>query len=177
MPRKPGRPKKVPKPNELIRDHLPVEDVFNDKELEIYNKLVDVYLKDFEEDELNSNDMDDIINLAINRVLEFRLLKESKENVTEHLNVSASVEKLRKHNSTIKESLFARRKDRIDPNKYKGYSIVDLVASFDEERNKKLQEKENELIKEEKEILKKRKDYKGNRDDKDRDIAQADKEV
>lgn len=177
MGKKPGRPKKVPKPGELIRSHLPVEEVFKEQELDIYNKLVDVYLKDFDEDELNSNDMDDIINLAINRVLEFRLLKESKDNVTDHLNVSASIEKLRKHNNTIKESLFTRRKDRIDPNQYKGYSIVDLVASYDEERSKKLQEHEAELQKEEREILKKRKDYKGNKDDKDRDAREPIKEV
>ena len=177
MGRKPGRPKKVPKPNELIRSHLPVDEVFDEKELATYNKLVDVYLKDFDDEELNSNDMDDIINLAINRVMEFRLLKESKGNVTEHVNVSAAIEKLRKHNAIIKENLFARRKDRIDPNKYKGYSIVDLVASFDEERMRKLREREDKLQKEERDIMKKRKDYKGNRDDKDREIKGSLKEV
>jgi hypothetical protein len=177
MARGPGRPKKIPKPSDLIRDHLPVEDIFDEKELEIYNKLVDIYLKDFEDEDLNSNDMDDIINLALNRVMEFRLLKESKGSASEHINVSASIEKLRKHNAVIKDNLFARRKDRIDPNKYKGYSIIDLVASFDEERAKQLNAREAKLQEEEKEILKKRKDYKGNKDDKDRENKGDIKEV
>lgn len=169
-----GRPKKPLSPKELlVKDHLPIDQLFNEEEFKIYKKLVTIYLKDLDQDELNSNDMDDIMNLAINRVMEFRLLKESKDEIGNHLNVSNAIEKLRKHTTTIKENLSVRRKDRIDPDKYKGFSIVDLVAAYDEEQSDKLAERERKLRAEEKVILDKRKDYQGNKDDKDRSVRDA----
>lgn len=169
----PGRPKKAPGPKDILTNHIPVTDIFNEDELEIYNKLVDIYLKDIDDDDdFSSNDMDDIINLAINRVMEFRLLKESKNDVSNHLNASSAIERLRKHSNTIKESLSFRRKDRIDPDKYKGYTIADLVAAYDEEKAKVRSEREEKFREEEKKILEKRKNYSGNKDDKDRAIKQ-----
>lgn len=169
-----GRPPKGPSPKDILQDeHIPVNQIFSEEELEIYNNLINTYMKDIEEDELSSNDMDDIMNLAINRVLEFRLLKESKEG-TNHLNVATAIEKLRKHSTTIKENLSFRRKDRIDPDRYKGFSIVDLVAEFeDSERDKRL-EQEKKLRAEEKKILEKRKKdgYVGNKDDRDRSVRE-----
>lgn len=167
-----GRPKKGPGPKDIIRDHIPVDDIFNEDELDIYNKLVDIYLKDLDDDDFSANDMDDVINLAINRVMEFRLLKESKDNVGNHLNASSAIERLRKHSNTIKESLSFRRKDRIDPNKYKGFTMADLVAAYDEEKSKQFEERDKEFRKQEAEILEKRKEYSGNKDDKDRAIKQ-----
>jgi hypothetical protein len=109
--------------------------------------------------------MDDILDLAKNRVLEFRLLRETKGNPEKQLDVAATIEKLSKKNEKIKESLSFRRKDRINPNEFKGFSIVDLAVAFDQAKKFKLQEKVLKLKEEEKEALEKRKDYKGNKED------------
>ena len=81
------------------------------------------------------------------------------------MDISNSIEKIRKENQKLKENLFTRRKDRINPNEFKGFSIVDLAVAFDNEKKLKLTEKTKILDKEEQEILDKRKDYLGNRYD------------
>jgi hypothetical protein len=162
-----GRGKHPPKAKKLLKEILPVSDIFDTSELEVYNNLVDVYLQDFDEDELTSSDTDDILDLAKNRVLEFRLLKTSKTDTDKQIDISAAIERLNKENKKIKESLSSRRKDRIDPNKYKGFSIVDLAVAFDEQKKEKLYEtiKGNKL--EESLFMESRKDYFGNRFDSD----------
>lgn len=162
-----GRPKNPPTPKKMLKEVLPVNEIFQEDELEMYNNLVDVYLNDFEVDELTSSDMDDILDLAKNKVLEFRLLKASKDSPTAQLDVAATIERLSKKNDKIKESLFSRRKDRINPNEFKGFSIVDLVAAFNNEKKRKLQSKMAQLKAEQEEMLQKRKDYVGNKDDID----------
>ena len=170
-----GRKGKVD-PKKLLKSIVPVNDLYTDEELKLYNSLIDVYLMDFDEDDLTSSDMDDIIDLAKNRVIEIRLLKTSKESPDRQIDISAALDKLRKQNDKIKENLSSRRKDRIDPNKYKGFSIVDLAVAFDSERKMALQDKTRKLLEKEKEILKERgkKDYSGNRYDKD--ASEEDKE-
>jgi len=162
-----GRPKKAPSPERMLKDILPVEDIFEKNELETYRELVKVYMADFDSDDLTSSDMDDILDLAKNRVLEFRLLRDSKGNPDRQLDVAAAVEKLSKKNEKIKESLSFRRKDRINPNEFKGFSIVDLAVAFDQSKKIKLHEKIMKLKEEEKVALEKRKDYHGNKNDLD----------
>jgi hypothetical protein len=162
-----GRPKNPPKPTKMLKEVLPVEGIFDDTELQMYNDLVAVYLSDFEDADLSSSDMDDIMDLAKNRVLEFRLLKTSKGNAAKQLDIAGAIEKLGKKNEKIKESLSSRRKDRINPNEFKGFSIVDLAAAFTNERKRELQEKAEKLKIREKEMLEKREGYVGNRYDLD----------
>lgn len=160
-----GRPKKAPSPEKMLKDILPVEDIFEEDELKMYRELVKVYMADFDAEDLTSSDMDDILDLAKNRVLEFRLLRETKGNPDKQLDVAATIEKLSKKNEKIKESLSFRRKDRINPNEFKGFSIVDLAVAFDMEKKAKLQNKIANLKIEEKAALEKRSDYKGNKYD------------
>lgn len=162
-----GRPKNPPPPKKMLKTILPVDDIFDEKELSMYNDLVDVYLADFDAEDLTSSDMDDILDLAKNRVLEFRLLRDSKGNADRQLDTAAAVEKLSKKNEKIKESLSSRRKDRINPNEFKGFSIVDLAAAFTNEKKVVLQNKMRELKEEEESLLERRKDYSGNRYDVD----------
>ena len=162
-----GRPKNPPTVKEMLKSIIPAGDLFEDDELKIYDSLIDVYLKDFDEDELTSGDMDDIMGLAMNRVFEIRLLKTSKGNPEKQMDISNAIEKIRKENQKIKENLFTRRKDRIDPNEFKGFSIVDLAVAFDNEKKLKLIEKTKVLNKEEQEALDNRKNYAGNRYDID----------
>lgn len=161
-----GRKAKVD-PKRMLKDLMPVSEIYDDIELKLYNSLIEVYLMDFDEDDLTSSDMDDIMDLAKNRIIEIRLLKTSKGSPDRQIDISAALEKVRKQTDKIKENLSSRRRDRIDPNKYKGFSIVDLAVAFDDEKKLKLQDKTRKLLEKEKEILKKREDYSGNRFDKD----------
>jgi hypothetical protein len=162
-----GRPPNALPPKKMLKTALPVGDIFNDGEIEFYNKLVDVYLEDFDSDDLTSSDMDDILDLAKNRVLEFRLLKESKNDPDKQLDTASAVEKLSKKNEKIKESLSSRRKDRINPNELKGFSIVDLAVAFNNDKRLKLKEKSEQLKAEEDAALACRENYTGNKNDID----------
>lgn len=162
-----GRPKNPPKARELLKGVMPVNDIFDEDELPIYHALVDIYLKDFENEDLSAGDMDDIMSLASNKVLEIRLLKSSKGNAARHLDVSNAIEKLRKQNDKVKESLSTRRKDRIDPSRIKGMSIVDLAVAFEEDKKRELQDRIERLSTEEVEVSERRSGYVGNRYDPD----------
>ena len=162
-----GRPPKPPSTKEMLKEVLPIENIFNEEEVDYYKQLVDFYLKDFEAEDLTSSDMDDIFDLAKNKVLEFRLLKESKDSPDRQLDTAAAIEKLGKKNEKLKESLSTRRKDRIDPNELRGFSIVDLVAAFNHEKKLQLKEKADKLREEERELLERRKEYHGNKYDSD----------
>jgi hypothetical protein len=89
-----GRPPNAIAPKKMLKTALPIGDIFDEEETAFYNKLVDVYLEDFDSDDLTSSDMDDVLDLAKNRVLEFRLLKGSKGNADRQLDTAAAVEKL-----------------------------------------------------------------------------------
>jgi len=159
-----GRPRK-PVIGKVIKEVIPLEDIFDDNELAMYKELLDVYMADFDRDELTSSDMDDIQNLAMNKVLAYRLLKGSKGDVDRQLDIATAIEKLDKRNEKIKESLSSRRRDRINPNELKGFSIVDLAVAYDQEVKRQHAERLEKLRKEEEEIRERRKDYKGNRYD------------
>lgn len=162
-----GRPPNPPTPRKMLKEVIPLDEIFTEEEIELYEKFVDVYLQDFEDEDMTSSDMDDLLDLAKNRVIEIRLLKSSKGDVTKQLDVAAALEKLGKKNEKIKESLSYRRKDRINPNEFKGFSIVDLATAFNNERKSALAEKAEKLKEREKEMLKKREEYTGNRYDVD----------
>jgi len=169
-----GRLKNPPKPKKLIKDLIPIDEIFNVAEASIYHDFVDVYLADFEQEDLTAGDMDDIMDLAKNRVLEFRLLKTSRDDVDRQVDISATLEKIRKENKVLKENLATRRKDRINPNELKGFSIVDLAVAFDEEKKQKLQEQIRKNKLEEDIVLESRKDYHGNRYDIEAEITEGD---
>jgi len=164
-----GRPKNPPTHREMLKDVIPISEIFDEEESKIYNSLVDIYLNDFDKDDLSSGDMDDIMSLAMNKVLELRLLRSSKGDVDRQIDTSQAIEKLRKQTEKIKENLSARRRDRINPNEFKGFSIVDLAVAFDLEKKRRLDEKTKLLKQEEKEAKEERSDYVGNRYDADVD--------
>lgn len=160
-----GRPPKPPKPKKMLKEILPVDDIFDVEEKALFNNLIDVYIADFDIDDLTSSDMDDILDLAKNRVLEFRLLKNSKDSISKQMDAAMAIEKLSRKNEKIKESLSSRRKDRINPNDLKGFSIVDLAVAFNQEKKQQLNEHMKKMRAEEQEALEKRKDYQGNKND------------
>jgi soluble cytochrome b562 len=164
---KAGRPKNPPTPRKMLKEIIPIEEIFDEEEVKLYKDYVSAYLADFDVEDLTTSDMDDIFDLAKNKVIEFRLLKSSKGSIDKQLDVAATIEKMAKKNEKIKESLLSRRKDRVNPNEFKGFSIVDLAVAFNNEKKLKLKGKMDQLKKEEKELLESRKDYHGNKDDMD----------
>ena len=148
-----GRPKKPPKFKQILRDLIPSTDIFEEDELDMFNGLVALYLRDFDESQLSANDMDDIISIAMNRVLEIRLLKTVKGKPEAQMDASTSIERLRKQTEKLKENLATRRKDRIDPKKYSGLSIVDLAVAFDKKKKDEMFMRAAKFEEEEREVM------------------------
>ena len=170
-----GRPKNPPKAKEMLKEIIPIDDIFKDDEKKIYESLVDIYLKDFDSEDLTSSDMDDVMSLAMNRVLEIRLLKTGKDSTDKQIDASTAIEKLRKQNDKIKDNLLSRRKDRVNPHEYKGFSIVDLAVAFEHKKKKELLEKVEINREEEIEANKQFAKFEGNRYDLDV-LVKGDKE-
>ncbi len=162
-----GRPKNPPKAKQMLKEVIPIDDIFDEGEKKIYEALVDIYLNDFDKEDLTSSDMDDVMSLAMNRVLEIRLLKSSKGEAEKHLDISLAIEKLRKQNDKIKDNLSSRRKDRINPNEYKGFSIVDLAVAFEQSKKNDLLKRHAQNKEEEDEKLVNYREYTGNKYDAD----------
>lgn len=169
----PGRPKNPPKFKDILNDIIPSSDIFEPNELEMFNGLVGLYLNDFDEAQLSANDMDDIISIAMNRVLEIRLLKTTKGDPDAQIDASTAIERFRKQTEKLKENLATRRKDRIDPKKYAGLSIVDIAVAFDSEQKKTMYDKSLEFEREDDEL---RNDTLliGNREDQDAEVFDRD---
>lgn len=165
--KKMGRPKNPPKPQEMLKEVIPIDDIFDETEKKIYYSLVDIYLNDFDKDDLTSSDMDDVMSLATNKVLEIRLLKSSKGNASKQLDVSNAIEKLRKQTEKIKDNLSSRRKDRINPHEHKGFSIVDLAVAYDQQKKQKFSDRVKLNKQEEKEALIEYNKFEGNKNDID----------
>lgn len=150
-----GRPKKPENHfRDLLGNTIPFKDILTKEEYNVFNELVELYISDFNETELSSYDMDDIMTIAVNKVLEFRMLKNSKGSIDKTLDVSQAIDRLRRQNEKLKENLVTRRRDRIDPKKFSGFSIVDLAAGWD--HNKKIEKEKiaKEYMKKDKEVSK-----------------------
>jgi len=169
-----GRPKSPPKIKEMLKEVIPIDDIFDEEEKKIYESLIDIYLRDFDKEELTSSDMDDIISLSTNRVLEIRLLKASKNSSDKQIDTSAAIEKLRRQTEKIKENLSSRRKDRIDPHEHKGFSIIDLAVGFEQEKKDKLARRVERNKQEEVEARDEYKKFEGNRHDLDVKVTSDD---
>lgn len=117
-----------------IEKLMPALDVLgNRKEQEVYYNYIALMLNDFDVDELTASDIDDIITLALNRVIEYRLLKIGAKNPIKVLEASPTLEKFRKFSEKVKSGLASRRIDRIDVKNKPAFSIVDLAAEIDEQ--------------------------------------------
>ena len=122
-------------------------------EEDIFFGTIRFFVRDFPKGELSASDLDDVANLALNRVLELRLLVEAKKNPKRVVDVSSSIEKFRKNSEKIKMGLASRRMDRIDTKNKTSFSIMDLAVAFDESRKKDLEDKVQKMDDEEEEFL------------------------
>lgn len=145
---------------------IPLDSIFEEEEAGVFKELLGTYLKDFEEEQLSALDIDDIISLAMNRVQEVRLLQYSKESPSKMIDASQSIERLRKNTEKLKDSLAARRKDRVKNFGRDGLSVVDLIVMYEKNRKEMMEEKTSALLREEELFLQQRSDS-GNKDDMD----------
>lgn len=123
-----------------IEKIMPALDILVDrKEQEIYYNYIALILNDFEVDDLTGSDLDDIVTLALNRVLEYRLVKGSRKNPKLVLEISATLEKFRRFSEKIKSGLASRRVDRIDVKNKPSFSIVDLAGQLDAQNKRDLE--------------------------------------
>ena len=155
----------------MLRKTIPAADIFESDELATYEALVGIYLKDFDESQLTANDMDDIMSIAMNRVLEIRLLRASKGDSMMQIDASTAIERLRKQTEKLKDNLVSRRKDRIDPKKYSGFSIVDMAVAFDMDKKREIMERASRKLTKEDEVRKSDLLI-GNSNDEDADIVE-----
>ncbi len=117
---------------------------------------LNAFLGDFDIYELSSSDMEDIVNLSMNRILEARLLAATTENVDDLIDVSQTMERFRKHSEKCKSSLSSRRSDRIDPKNKQNFSIVDIVYGYDDKKKVEYAERIAKMEKENEEFRKKK---------------------
>lgn len=126
------------------------------EEEEVFFNTVKYFLADFPHGELSFSDLDDVSNLALNKILELRILKLAKKSPKMILDAAATIERFRKNSDKLKMNLASRRMDRIDTKNKQSFSIVDLAVAFDDKRKRELEEKEKELVEKRKKFLKSR---------------------
>lgn len=115
---------------EALDKVYPIYHTFDKEEKTLFMNIVTTYLKDFAREELSYTDLDDVFSLGSNKVFEYRLYKESGGDAK----ILTSLEKLKKQNEILKESLATRRKDRLKDMYKSGMSILDIAADFDTKR-------------------------------------------
>lgn len=132
----------------IIDSIMPARKVLKnrDEQLIFYN-VIKLFIKDFDIKELTFSDLDDIVTLAINKILEQRLLKAATSGEKLVLEAAPTLEKLRKHSDKIKTNLASRRVDRIDLKTKPALSIVELAAHLDAEKKLDFQKRMEELEK------------------------------
>jgi len=115
------------------------------EEEEAFLYTVKQYVEDIPKGELSFSDLDDVANLALNRILELRILTLAKKSPKMILDAAQTIERFRKNSDKLKMNLASRRMDRIDTKNKQSFSIVDLAVAFDNERKAELVNKEKEL--------------------------------
>lgn len=124
-------------------------------EQDVFWTTAKLFLEDFKTSELSNSDLDDIANLAKNRVMEHRLNSAvAKQNDPKILiDIQSTVDKINKNTDKLKENLSSRRVDRIDSKNKPALSIVDLVAHLDHQGKLDFQKRIDELEKKQVEYL------------------------
>lgn len=139
---------------EMIGTLLIMREALEDgEEEEVFFSTIKQFLMDFPKGELSFSDLDDVSNLALNRVLELRILKLAKKSPKMVLDATATIERFRKNSDKLKMNLASRRMDRIDTKNKQSFSIVDLAVAFDAKRKRELEAREQELLEKRKKFL------------------------
>lgn len=151
---------------DLIEKIMPATKILVDRDEQlIYYNTIKMYLNDFSSEELSFSDLDDVITLAINRVLEQRLLALCLSDGGQGrklLDAAPALEKFRKHSDKLKQNLATRRVDRIDLKNKPSMSIVELADHLDVLEKSDFEARLIKLNKENEEYVPPPRDDKGN---------------
>ena len=134
---------------EALDKVYPIYHTFDKDEKTLFMNIVTTYLKDFAKEELSYTDLDDVFSLGTNKVLEYRLFRDSEGNSKSF----QALEKIKKQNEILKESLATRRKDRLKDAHKSGITILDIAAQFDEKRLAKKAKEERRQLRAGKKVL------------------------
>ena len=136
--------------DDLIHILVPMRDALeSQEEEEVFFGIIKHFVRDFPRGELTASDVDDISTIALNRILELRLLKVSKNKPQNILDAGSTIEKLRKNSDKLKMNLASRRMDRVDTKNKQSFSIVDIAVAYDTKRRAELEDRVKLLDKEE----------------------------
>ena len=139
----------------MINNLLPANEILaNRAEQKIYWQNIKLFLKDFDINELTASDIDGVITLAVNKILEFRLLRAARKSEKLLLEAMPSIEKIKRHSETIKTGLASRRIDRVDVKTKKGFSIVDLAVQLDADKAKEFEDRIQKMEKDQDDFAK-----------------------
>lgn len=124
-------------------EFIPVDDMFSEAEKRLYYRALDIYLKDFEGEELSGLDVDDIQSLALNKVMIIKMVSLAHAKPRDIVEISSSIQKYKQDTLKIKDQLAVRRRDRVDPRLKDQVTILDLAGDYDAQvRKEKLEDYE-----------------------------------
>jgi len=146
----------------IIDKIVPAVDILESRqEQENYYNYIKLILDDFDVEELTGSDIDDILTLAVNRVIENRLLKASKGKTARVLDISNAIDRFKKVSEKIKGGLASRRVDRVDLKTRPAFSIVDLAVELDQQDRADFDERIKKMEQERDRYLPPKRDEKG----------------
>lgn len=131
-------------PAEMLEVIIPTKKVFSAEEKKRFLQLIKLHLKELSnDDKITFADIQNMAELCKNIILEDRLLadsqKKSKENPIAIIDVMGTVEKLKKRNATLSDTLATNRSARIDPRAGRDITVMDVLYAFDSQAQEALQ--------------------------------------
>ena len=140
-------------PAEMLEVIIPTKKVFSSEEKKRFLQLLKLHLKEISGDEkVTLSDIQSVAELCKNIIMEDRLLADvqskSKEDPTALVNVMTSIDKLKKRNKDLSESLATNRNVRVDPKAGGTISVLDLLEAYESGETASVEEK-LELLKRE----------------------------
>jgi len=116
---------------DMLKDLIPYEDIFKDKETPQFFNILMLHLEDYAgEITLSTSDLHDIINICNLTILKYRVIKDSKTQ-GEIKDAVKFIESIDKSIEKAKTNLGANRSARVDPKIKKNTTVVDLIGEYD----------------------------------------------
>ena len=141
-------------PSEMLEVIIPTKKVFSKEEKTRFLQLLRFHLEELSDHgKITFPDVQAVAELCKNIIMEDRLLEDAqnkmKEDPTAIVNVMASIDKLKKRNKDLSDSLATNRNVRVDPRQSGNTTILDIIEDYERKGQAELQRKLRELKKEE----------------------------
>jgi hypothetical protein len=136
-------------PPEMLEVIIPTKKVFDKEERTRFLYLLHYHLKELSvQAKPTFQDVEAVAEFCKNKIMEDRLWEDVNnrraDNPTAATDVMATIDKLKKRNKDLSESLATNRNMRIDPRQNSNFTVLDLIAEYErkgsEEVRKKLEE-------------------------------------